>query len=163
MKGGSHGAESIYAFLHKAVERGGVGMDKRKAKHMATEMQSLARTIKRLSAPPRGRKKKEIGAARELSELHTIRRYLLEHSSVHLKTLEGVATLDAIIKQRLEGKLDRRSVQKILTLSSKSGGLAIRPRVARKMSQLLEPFVIYKPAAPTPDSAPPSTPSSDES
>jgi putative ABC transport system ATP-binding protein len=166
MKGGSHDTESIYAFLHKAIEHGGVGMDKRKAKRMAGEMQSLARTIKKLSAPTTGRKKKEIGAGRAASELRTIRRFLLDRAGVHLKTLEEVALLDGIIEQRLQGKLDRRGVQKALILAVKDGGLAIAPRFARKMSQLLEPFVIYKPDAPKPgvlpaDSAPPASPPTD--
>lgn len=132
-----------FDFLDKDESKGGMGMDKRTARYLTDKIKDVVKEIKTLEG-----KEKEMENNNDPNgkpnELRHIRNYLLNTFEVDLKNTDELKKIDALINERLENKIDKSQLQKLLDLPINKGGGGIDKRIAQKMAQRLELLILGK-------------------
>lgn len=132
-----------FDFLDKDESKGGMGMDKRTARYLTDKIKNIVKEIKTLEG-----KEKEMENNNDpngkTNELRHIRNYLLNTFEVDLKDTDELKKIDALINERLENKIDKSQLQKLLDLPINKGGGGIDKRIAQKMAQRLELLILGK-------------------
>lgn len=131
---------SLYNYLDKEVEAGGLGMDKRTARKIADKIISLVYEVKQLEEKEKNIDKEE----GYIGEAVQIRQYLVEVFDIRLETTSQLRILDRAIRDRLEGKIDHKMFRKIVDLSTNESGIGLDKRTAKKVAKRLELLILGK-------------------
>ncbi len=134
--------DAIFRILHNPSRIGGLGMEKRKAEHLSVRISHLVKELEKLHKIEKKRMPKEKEPGRDLLEAQEIRHYLLHTMRISLKHAETGAAIDAIIVDRLYGKITHAEVEKQLTLPFRKGGVGFTKRRAMLFSRDLEPLIM---------------------
>ncbi|MEI8360559.1 MAG: ABC transporter ATP-binding protein [bacterium] len=134
--------ESFESFIDQSPDKGGLGLDSRRASRIAEMVSGIVKEIKELEEEDR--KIKENIVPNQDSEVTEIRHYLLEEFDVHFKSFIALEVFDQAIKERLALMIDRDLFVKKIHGSLKKGGSAINMRTARKIGRRFELLILGK-------------------
>ena len=134
--------DSFTDYLDESVEKGGLGLDKRTARGLAEKIKEIVAEIKILEAEDEKIKAKQ--EADEANEAINVRKYLMDNFDLKIQDLKLLKIFDLAVKNRLENKIDRSALQKILDAPGDSGGVGLDKRTARKVVKRLELLILGK-------------------
>lgn len=134
--------ESFESFMDQSPEKGGLGLDSRRAGKIAERVSEIVKEIKELEEADR--KIKEHLLPNQDGEVAQIRHYLLEEFEVEFKSFAALELFDEAIKGRLGLAIDRDVFVKKIHLSLKKGGSGINMRTARKIGKRFELLILGK-------------------
>lgn len=139
--GGGQIYDSIFNFLDEE-KNGGIGIDKRTANVLADKINSIIEEIKMLEGYAPACEGKIADCLPDVAK--QVCDYLLKTFEVNIKNEENIKVANKIIKERLDNKVDKDYVQKMLDITLKKGGAGIDKRIAKKMAQRLELLMLGK-------------------
>jgi len=116
----------------------GLALNKRSAKRLTTLLTHTAKEMRDLHDRVISKHKKKPNYAAEL------RYYLLGTFDVSLRNTEAIDAMDAVIKDRINDKTDRKGAQAMFELPISRGGVGLRKRVARKMAKHLDVVLLAR-------------------
>lgn len=134
--------ESFENYLDQSPEKGGAGLDSRKAAKIADRVSEIVKEIKELEETDR--KIKEHLLPNQDSEVAQIRHYLLDEFDVEFKSFVALEAFDTAIGNRLSLVIDRDTFVKKIHESFKKGGSGINVRTARKIGKRFELLILGK-------------------
>jgi len=120
--------KSDYAleYLDKKEPRGSLGLNKRTAERLLSEIVFILRDVKFIQ---RGKTEHKIAR---------IRKHLLNYSQHKIENNDIINVFDQAIKNRTENKIDKASFEKVLDLPVQKGGVGLDKRIASKISKRME-------------------------
>jgi hypothetical protein len=133
--------QSATAYLDLESEKGGVGLDKRKAEAITAKVKDLVEEIKLLESED---KKIEEGQMTRSGEASEMRQYLLDEFKIDLPSLSSLDIFDRALQSRLENKIDREELKNILDRPVKEGGVGLDRRTCRKIARRAELLILGK-------------------
>ncbi len=143
LKTGIYGEmENITDYLDKDIEKGGLGLNRNTAKKLNKKIANIVNEIRELEKEERKvSENKDATVGREILKIRT---YLFDTFKINLKKETVLNVINKTIKDRLNNKIDRKQVQKILDLPVKKGGAGFDRRLARKVSRRMELLMLGK-------------------
>jgi len=139
---GIHEEDSLLNYLDVAVEKGGLGLDRRTSMKLANQIKSIVKEIKYLEAEE---KRMEIEHKFDINkEAIQIRYYLLGAYGIKIEEPTVLEIIDEAIKDRLSKKIDKRAFQERIDFPIKRGGAGLDKRLAKKMAKHLELLILGK-------------------
>ena len=134
--------EELISFLDLPTSKGGVELDKRRAKVLGEKIDQVLEEIRILQKEDRLLKE---GLRRDVTqEVVKARTYLLDTFDVHLRKKQQLDAINYAISRRLKNQLDREQLYQLLDAPVKKGGVGLDRRLARKMAKHFEMIMLGK-------------------
>lgn len=134
--------EEIFKYLDDGIEKGGLGMDRRRAEKIVEKTKDIIKEIKVLEEDDK--KILSRGAPAVPEEVKQVRHYLLGVFDVKIDGFAALENLNKAIEERLDNKIDRDGFRKKLDLPTEQGGVGLDRRSARKVARRFELLILGK-------------------
>jgi putative ABC transport system ATP-binding protein len=139
---GINDSEETFKYFDDDIEKGGLGMDRRKAEKLVAKIKSIIKEIKILEEDDK--KILSQGESAESEEVAEVRHYLLEFFDTQISGFAALNNFNKAIKERLENKIDKESFRKKLDLPVEQEGVGLDKRSAKKMARKFELLILGK-------------------
>ncbi len=124
-------------YLDREYTFGGLDLNKRTAHRLTDNIRGVVEEMKTLVEADASGKK-------SLSYVEKLRFNLLDTFDVHVSSTEIVERIESIIRERVEGRTDRKGVQALFDTSVVQGGAGLDRRDAKRMSKHLELLLLTR-------------------
>jgi putative ABC transport system ATP-binding protein len=135
---------SLFEYLDKNREFGGLGLDRRRAVNLASKINSLIAEIKIIIE---NEKWKNSGENCAVEPSVKLRDHFIDYFSLKIPEADKektLAAMDKIIRQRLKNEIIRDEVEKFFDLPLKDGGAGLDRREARRLAYRMELLMLGK-------------------
>jgi hypothetical protein len=136
--------KSLFEFLDKNKEEGGLGLDRRRAEHLTEKIKDVLKEINIIVE-----KQKQLAATPDQTARYcsALRECFLSYLELELPELDKVKTsvvIDKIIQDRLDNKIARQQVEELFDRPLKDGGAGLDRRAAKRLAYRLELLMLGK-------------------
>ena len=133
-----------YDFLDKSLDKGGLGLDKRRAQSIVNEIRSILMEIELLEQEEKEINKPLYKTYGLSSKVEQLRSYVLEYFDITVTDPDKIKNLDKICDKRLDNLIDAKEVRRLLDAPVSKGGAGMDKRLAKKVARRIELLMLGK-------------------